>query len=100
MTFSKKFDFDMFVRPVLYLEVYNLFNNKNMWRGAFNENDAALEKYVGAVEKEGGDPGEREDLAKEAIGNNPTQMLPFNGSPYFLYLNPRQIWIGIRFEFQ
>jgi hypothetical protein len=100
MTFSKRFDFDMFVTPVLYLEVYNLFNNKNMWRGAFNENDAALEKYVGAVENEGGDPGERGDLAQEAIGNNPTQMLPFNGSPYFLYLNPRQIWFGIRFEFQ
>ena len=69
-----------------------------MFRGAFDENLPALEQYVAALEEEGGEVGERGDLAEGAIGNHPTQPLPFNGSPYFLYLNPRQIWFGLRLE--
>ncbi|UCH62487.1 MAG: TonB-dependent receptor [Fidelibacterota bacterium] len=100
MTFKKRFDFGRYVVPVFYVEVYNLLNTKNMWRGAFNEKDAAFLAYIEALEEEGGQLGENEDLAREAIGNNPAILLPFNGSPWFLYLNPRQIWAGIRFEFR
>ncbi|UCD38026.1 MAG: TonB-dependent receptor [Fidelibacterota bacterium] len=98
MTFNKKFRIGSRFTPVFYVEVYNLFNTKNMWRGAFNEKQAAFENYMAALDEVGGKPGERGDLAEEAIGNNPTTLLPFNGSPWFLYLNPRQIWAGIRFE--
>ncbi|MFC1481373.1 carboxypeptidase-like regulatory domain-containing protein [Candidatus Neomarinimicrobiota bacterium] len=98
MTFRKRFDFGGPVVPIFYAEVYNLFNTKNMWRGAFNEKPAAFEAYIAALEEEGGQLGEKEELAREAIGNNPAVQLPFNGSPWFLFLNPRQIWIGIRFE--
>jgi hypothetical protein len=98
LTFSKKFDFGTFITPVFYIEIYNLFNTKNMFRGAFDQNEPGLEKYVSLLEEAGAEPGERDDLAEEAIGNNPVESRPFNGSPYFLYLNPRLIWMGIRFE--
>ncbi|MFC1620002.1 carboxypeptidase regulatory-like domain-containing protein [Candidatus Neomarinimicrobiota bacterium] len=98
MTFSKKFHMGSRFKPVFYLEVYNLFNTKNMWRGAFNEKPGAFESYMSALDEVDGKPGERSELAEEAIGNNPTTLLPFNGAPWFLYLNPRQIWAGIRFE--
>jgi hypothetical protein len=98
MTFKKRFDFGGPIVPVFYMEVYNLLNTKNMWRGAFNEKEAALQKYIEALEEQGAQLGEKEELAREAIGNNPSVLLPFNGSPWFLYLNPRQLWAGIRFE--
>ncbi|UCH09914.1 MAG: carboxypeptidase-like regulatory domain-containing protein [Fidelibacterota bacterium] len=86
------------ITPVFYVEVYNLFNTKNMWRGAFNERYGDLRKYLDALEEKGGQPGDYGDLAEEIIGNDPTTALPFNGAPWFLYLNPRQIWAGLRFE--
>jgi len=97
MTFNKGFNLGR-VKPVFYVEVYNLFNTKNMWRGAWAENETARDMYVAAVKELGHEPGDDEDLAKEYIGSDPTKPLPFNGSPWFLYLNPRQIWAGIRFE--
>jgi hypothetical protein len=100
MNFRKAFNIKNFVKPVFYIEVYNLFNTRNMWRGSFNENEPALRAYIAELDKIGAKPGERGDLAEAAIGNNPSQPLPFNRSPYFLYLNPRQIWAGIRFEFR
>ncbi|MBN2411910.1 TonB-dependent receptor [candidate division KSB1 bacterium] len=99
MSLSKRFKIKGAVTPVFYMEVYNLLNTKNMWRGAFNENLSALETYLQILEEEGGEPGDKGDIAEKLIGNNPTRMLPFNGSPWFLYLNPRQIWAGIRLEF-
>lgn len=110
MTFNKRFDFGGFITPVFYVEVYNLFNTKNMWRGAFDEKEAARDDYIELIEKgrgvpgdkdyikPGGNPGERSDIAEEIIGNNPTQSPNVKGSPWFLYLNPRQVWLGIRFE--
>ena len=97
--FSKRFDFGIFMVPVLYVEVYNLLNTKNMFRGAFNERPSTLEQYLAAVEEAGGRPGDRGDLAREAIGNiAPAQLLPLTGTAYDLYLNPRQVYFGIRFE--
>ncbi|MFB0515674.1 MAG: hypothetical protein ACETWG_03610, partial [Candidatus Neomarinimicrobiota bacterium] len=98
LAFTKRFHIGEFIRPVFYLEVYNLFNTKNMWRGAFNEKTAQLREYMAALEEVGGQPGEYPELAEKAIGNYPTTDLPFNGAPWFLHLNPRQIWAGIRFE--
>ncbi len=101
MVFTKRLEFNTFITPVFYMEVYNLFNTKNMFRGAFND-DAdtwpALLKYIKLLEEVGSQPGERGDLAAEAIGNNPGKMLPMTGTIWDLYLNPRQIWFGIRFE--
>jgi hypothetical protein len=98
LVFTKRFEFGSFVTPVFYLEVYNLFNTKNMFRGAFNENPQALIDYINALEDAGGKPGEMGHLAEEAIGNNPQKQLPLNGSVWDLFLNPRQIWFGLRLE--
>ncbi|MFC1483507.1 carboxypeptidase regulatory-like domain-containing protein [Candidatus Neomarinimicrobiota bacterium] len=98
MNFKKRFHIGG-ITPVFYVEVYNLFNTKNMWRGAFNEKAGTLRRYLDALEEKGGRPGEDGELAEEIIGNDPTTALPFNGAPWFLYLNPRQVWAGIRFEF-
>jgi len=100
MNFRKRFNVGSRVVPVFYVEVYNLLNTKNMWRGAFNEQGAAFKKYVEALEEVGGQLGEYGELAEEAFDPKPDLQLPFNGCPWFLYLNPRQIWAGIRFEFR
>jgi hypothetical protein len=67
-----------------------------MFRGAFNEGQ--LEEYVRLLEVEGGRPGEREDLAREVLINDPLTQGP-GTTPYDLYLNPRQIFLGLRLEF-
>jgi len=94
LTFSKRFNLGLRITPIFYVRVYNLFNTKNMFRGAFSEGQLA--QYLELLEEHGGEPGEREDLALEAIGNRP-DMGP-SETPYDLYLNPREIWLGFRFE--
>jgi hypothetical protein len=96
LSFSKKFDINSFITPVVYLYISNLFNSKNMFRGAFNEGQ--LEEYVSLLEEEGGEPGERDDLAREVLINDPATQGP-GTTPYDLYLNPRQIFLGLRLEF-
>lgn len=102
MTLTKRFSFGA-INPVFYLEVYNLLNTKNMFRGSFSPANriSAFENYVAAVIEAGAKPGERPDLALEAIGNNPENVEhnPVSAYvPFALYLNPRQIWFGFRFE--
>jgi hypothetical protein len=77
-----------------------------MFRGAFlGPGDveggewSARDAYVRLLEQYGGAPGEREDLAIQAIGNNPDIQGP-GGTPYDLFLNPRQIFLGFRLEFK
>jgi len=96
LSFSKRFDFNWTVTPVFYVYISNLLNTKNMFRGAFKE--PQLNDYLQLLEEHGGEPGEREDLALQALGNNPSDQGP-GTTPYDLYLNPRQIFIGFRFEF-
>jgi hypothetical protein len=96
LSFSKSFELNTFVTPVFYLYISNLFNSKNMFRGAFTESQ--LEDYVKLLEEQGGVPGEREDLARQVLINNPATQGP-GTTPYDLYLNPRQIFIGFRLEF-
>jgi hypothetical protein len=96
LSFSKKIDLNSFITPVVYLYVSNLFNSKNMFRGAFTP--AQLEDYVSLLEERGGEPGERGDLAREVLMNDPATQGP-GTTPYDLYLNPRQIFLGLRFEF-
>ncbi len=101
MAFNKRFEFDKFITPVLYVEVYNLLNTKNMFRGIFYENDASLNQYLDAVKEAGDKPGERPDLVGEIIGNQPLMNKAGygqHGTIWCMYLNPRQIWLGIRFE--
>jgi hypothetical protein len=97
LTFSKRFNIGMVITPVLYVQIYNLFNTKNMFRGAFTADQR--ENYVELLEIHGGNPGEREDLALQAIENEPEVQGP-GTTPYDLFLNPRQIFLGIRFEFK
>jgi hypothetical protein len=94
------------VVPVLYVQVENVFNTKNMNRYAFiGPGDAAepdwdlRDKYVALLEAQGGKPGEREDLALQVLQNNPAYQGP-GTTPYDLYLHPRQIFLGLRFEFK
>jgi hypothetical protein len=96
LTFRKRLDFGLPVSPIFYIQIYNLFNTKNMFRGAFTSDQRDV--YVASLEEQGGDPGDREDLAREAIGNLPNDQGP-GFTPYDLYLNPRQIFLGFRFEF-
>lgn len=103
MTFAKRFEFGSFITPVFYVEIYNLLNTKNMFRGSFDENDrlSTFENYIASVLEAGAKPGERGDLAEQAIGNLPanTDHAPLAAYvPFALYLNPRQVWFGIRFE--
>jgi hypothetical protein len=95
LVFTKRFPMGN-LTPILYLEVYNLFNDKNMFRGAFNSTQ--LETYMNLLEEHGGEPGEKGDLAREAIGNDPSKGL--SSVPYNLYLNPRQFFFGIRLEWR
>jgi hypothetical protein len=95
LTFSKRFDFGTFVTPVLYIQIYNVFNDKNMFRGAFTNDQ--IETYCRLLEEHGGKPGEREDLARQAIANQPNVNGP-GTTPYDLFLNPRQIFLGFRLE--
>jgi len=97
LSFSKRIQLNRFVTPVLYLYISNLFNSKNMFRGAFSESQ--LEAYVRLLEEQGGKPGEREDLATQVLINDPAMQGP-GTTPYDLYLNPRQIFIGFRLEFR
>ena len=102
LTFSKRFDFGIFVTPILYIQIYNVFNTKNMFRGAFTPDE--LEDYIELLEehnKEHGTnykPGDKEDFARQVIGNE----LDGQGGPgftqYDLFLNPRQIFLGLRLE--
>jgi hypothetical protein len=103
---TKRFEWGAHVVPVLYVQVVNLFNTKNMNRFAFlDPGDVAepawsqRDAYVRLLEEQGGAPGEREDLALQAIGNNPAAQGP-GSTTYDLYLHPRQIYLGIRFEFK
>jgi hypothetical protein len=103
MTFTKRFDFKSFITPVFYVEIYNLLNTKNMFRGSFDESNrlSVFEQYLASIVEAGAQPGERADLAEEAIGNLPanTDHVPLAAYvPFALYLNPRQIWFGVRFE--
>ncbi|MHA2401931.1 MAG: hypothetical protein ACXADH_02985, partial [Candidatus Kariarchaeaceae archaeon] len=94
-TFSKRFEFGAKVTPVFQIQVYNLLNTKNMFRGAFTGPE--LDAYVTLLNEHGGQPGEREDLALQAIENMPEIEGP-GRTPYDLYLNPRQILFGLRLE--
>jgi hypothetical protein len=96
LNFSKRFEITPLVTPVFYVYISNLFNSKNMFRGAFT--DSQLEDYVKLLEDQGGEPGEREDLARQVLINSPSTQGP-GTTPYDLYLNPRQIFVGLRLEF-
>jgi len=92
--------------PILYVQVENLFNTRNMNRFAFlgpgdaPEPDWSLrDSYVGLLEEHGGKPGEREDLALRVLQNNHAQQGP-GTTPYDLYMHPRRIFLGLRFEFK
>jgi hypothetical protein len=106
LVFTKRFELGGPVVPVLYVQVENVFNTKNMNRYAFiGPGDAAepdwdlRDKYVALLEAQGGKPGEREDLALQVLQNNPAYQGP-GTTPYDLYLHPRQIFLGLRFEFK
>ncbi len=95
LTFRKRFDFKTFITPIFYVQIYNVFNDKNMFRGAFNT--AQFNEYCRLLEQQGGQPGEKENLALQALVNEPQVQGP-GTTPYDLYLNPRQIFFGIRLE--
>ena len=96
LVFTKRIPLSFGLTPIFYVEIYNLFNTKNMFRRAFT--DAELRDYCALLEEHGGSPGEREDLAREALLNRPDSG-PGN-TPYDLYLNPREVWLGFRVEFR
>ncbi len=95
LTLSKRFNFVTGVTPVFTIQIYNLFNTKNMFRGAFSP--AERNMYIALLEEHGGRPGEKQDLAMQAIENQPEVEGP-GFTPYDLFLNPRQIFFGLRFE--
>ena len=106
LMFTKRFEFGGPVVPVLYVQVENVFNTKNMNRFAFMDAGDAAEPawplrdaYAKLLEEQGGQPGEREDLALQVLANNPVLQGP-GSTPYDLYLHPRQIFLGLRFEFR
>ncbi len=106
LVFTKRFELGGPVVPVMYIQVENVFNTKNMNRYAFIgpgdnvEPDWTLrDNYIALLEEQGGKPGEREDLALKALPNNPAAQGP-GTTPYDLYLHPRQIFLGLRFEFR
>ncbi|UCD38435.1 MAG: hypothetical protein JSW54_02875, partial [Fidelibacterota bacterium] len=80
------------VTPVFYILVNNLFNTKNMFRGALKGSAAIsgeVENYMNSLKLEEGDrPG---DYGKDYF------YLP-DPEPFHLFLNPRQIFFGIRLE--
>lgn len=80
-----------FANPVFYVQVLNVFNNKNMNRAAFD--DTKLQNYLNSLKFDEGDragdyPYNRE---KSYI------RLP-EPEPFYLFLNPRQVFIGFRIE--
>ena len=84
----------------------NVFNTKNMNRFAFMDAGDAAEPawplrdaYAKLLEEQGGQPGESADLALQVLANNPVLQGP-GSTPYDLYLHPRQIFLGLRFEFR
>jgi hypothetical protein len=95
MVLQKRFVTRSPVTPLLYVEIYNVFNTKNMFRGAFGNH---LDSYIELLEEHGGELGEREDLAMQAIWDPEEYPAGPASTPYHLFLNPREIWIGIRFE--
>jgi hypothetical protein len=111
LTFRKRFNIGGPVIPEFYIQIYNLFNTKNMFRGAFtstegsNQPSTQRDEYVTLLEEYNEEygtnykPGDREDLARQVIGNN----LEVEGpgfTQYDLFLNPRQIFLGLRLEFK
>jgi len=96
LSFSKRIDLNLMVKPVFYIYISNLFNTKNMFRGAFTRSQTT--DYLRLLEEQGGEPGERQDLALQVLQNIPSDSGP-GSTPYDLYLNPRQIFIGLRLEF-
>jgi hypothetical protein len=79
------------IAPVFYIQVLNVFNHKNMNRGSFT--DSELNDYLNSLKIHDGDqPGDHPgDGEKDYI------RLP-EPEPFFLFLNPRQIFVGFRIE--
>jgi outer membrane receptor for ferrienterochelin and colicin len=86
------------VRPVFYIMVSNLFNTRNMFRGAFmgqygmgaNPNfTGEIKDYMDSLKYDEGDqPG---DYEEDYIKLPPVE-------PFYMFLNPRQIFFGLRLE--
>jgi hypothetical protein len=79
------------IAPVFYIQVLNVFNHKNMNRGTFGVSELA--DYLNSLKiNEGDQPGDHpQDGEKDYI------RLP-EPEPFFLFLNPRQIFVGFRIE--
>lgn len=90
MRLSREFGIAGMFNSIFYLEIYNLFNKKNIQRNKITGGN--LDTYMESLELVGGDPG---DYKKAGI------LLPENVAPdyvpYDLFLNPRQIILGVRF---
>ncbi|UCH63614.1 MAG: carboxypeptidase-like regulatory domain-containing protein [Fidelibacterota bacterium] len=82
------------ITPVFYVQILNLFNTKNMFRGAFKGDhdpapDGEIGNYLSSLKYDEGDrPGE---YGKDYL------YLP-DPEPFYLFLNPRQIFFGFRLE--
>ncbi|UCH11055.1 MAG: carboxypeptidase-like regulatory domain-containing protein [Fidelibacterota bacterium] len=75
--------------PVLYVLVDNVFNTRNMFRGAIMSASTVQTNYLNSLKLDEGDrPG---DYKKDYF------YLP-DPEPFYLFLNPRQIFVGIRLE--
>ena len=88
LRFTKRFNgLFKFATPVFYIQILNLFNNKNMFRGFYPS--STRPDYFTSLDLDKGDtPGD--------YGQN---YLRFpEPEPFYLFLNPRQIFIGLRFE--
>lgn len=125
LVFTKRFSIGKAVTPVFYVEIYNLFNTKNMFRNGFGGSTERyielllLDKYgddgidniddlIERLDEEGRSIdelinkvrfGDKGDLAEEAIVSENQVISSPSDTPFKLYINPRQIWIGLRLEF-
>ena len=92
LRFEKRFDrLSKFATPVFYIQILNVFNQKNMNCAALDANQ--LTNYLNSLKLDKGDrPGDYPHDGKKSYIRLP------DPEPFYLFLNPRQIFFGFRLE--